>query len=107
MSKKLIVGNHHLDSDGNPAGGITTGVGICINWQVGPLGRGEERKDPNGAFVEGVIEAAIDRLEFYQRSKFSCTENASAITYLDHAMQALIDRTLEREERRVEGTHAV
>jgi len=47
-----------LDEWNNPAGGSVKGVGLDVVWQNGPLGRGENRKEPNGAFVETVIDAA-------------------------------------------------
>lgn len=34
---------NHSDDNGNPAGGYVQGVGLRIDWQDGPLGRGEER----------------------------------------------------------------
>jgi len=103
-----IVGKHENDANGNPAGGVTTGVGIDIVWQNGPLGRGADRKEPNGAFVEGVIAAAIDRIQYYQtanNAKFACRENALAITKLEEALLWLQKRTMDREARQVEGTH--
>lgn len=103
--KQTIVGNHHNDEAGNPAGGTTHGTGIMISWQNGPLGRDGDRKEPNGAFVEGVIAAALDRLEYYQASKFKCRENALAITKLEEALHWCQHRTAKREERAVEGTH--
>ena len=102
-----VTGKHLVDEHGNPAGGATTGVGINITWQDGPLGRGKDRKEPNGAFVEGVIAAAVDRLECYQASQFRCRENALAITKLQEALQWLQWRTMQRESRAVEGTHQV
>ena len=95
------------DADGNPAGGHTYGTGFAIAWQNGPLGRGEERIEPNGAFVETIIAAAKDRLEFYQQSKFKCDDNVEAIDLLDCALTVLNRRTAAREARAVEGTHAV
>jgi hypothetical protein len=86
-------------------GGETEGTGIKIRWQRGPLGRGEEKQDPNGAFVEGVIQAAIDRLQHYQAGKFRCNENGRAIMHLERALEELDNRTAEREGRQVEGTH--
>jgi hypothetical protein len=103
--KQRIIGSHDKDPDGNPTGGQTFGTGIRITWQTGPLGRGPDRKEPNGAFVEGVVAAAIDRLAFYQTSKFSCRENAVALTHLETALLWLQKRTQDREEREVEGTH--
>lgn len=108
MNQK-VVGTHFNDEAGNPAGGKTLGVGIVIDWQNGPLGRPEDgtRKEQNGAFVEGVIAAAIDRLEYYQASKFKCRENALAITKLEEALHWCGHRTAKREAQKVEGTHAV
>lgn len=97
---------HWVDADENPAGGVSSSIGFTISWQMGPLGRGDERRIPNGAFVEKVIFACIDRLQFYQRSKFHCTDNELAINHLQSALAALERRTADREAREVEGTHA-
>ena len=94
---------------GNPSGGETAGIGIAIKWQNGPLGRGETRKEPNGAFVENVIQAAIGRLQFYQAAmggKFACRANDHAITKLEEALMWLEKRTADREAREVEGVYA-
>jgi len=96
---------HWTDSQGDPAGGLTTGRGMNLVWQNGPLGRGQERRAPNGCGVEEVIQAAIGRLEFYQASRFACEANAEALHALYHAAAALERRTRDREERQVEGTH--
>lgn len=93
------------DKKGNPMGGTVTGEGIFIRWQDGPLGTGADRKEPNGAFVEGVIMAAVARLTFFQDSKFACRENALAITKLEEAIHWLNHRTQDRLVRGVEGTH--
>lgn len=125
MQKVIAV--HRNDPNGNPAGGRSTGTGILIDWQDGPLGRhagqctpgvvsgtGEKsggcvegctRKPQNGAFVEGVIDAAINRLEYYQASKFDCLENQIAISNLRSALAVLNLRTQIREIKGVEGTH--
>lgn len=102
-----FTSNQFSDSDGNPTGGSTFGPGFAIAWQNGPLGRGEDRIEPNGAFVETVIAAAKDRIEFYQQSKFASTDNAEAIAHLEAALSALHRRTAKREAREVEGTHAI
>jgi hypothetical protein len=93
---KYITESHILDSNGNPAGGTTIGLGIASTGGT---------KEPNGAFVEGVIEAAIGRLRFYQESKFACRQNAIALTKLEEALHWCQDRTAERIGRGVEGTH--
>lgn len=105
--RQLIEGLHKQDAAGMPAGGQTRGVGIDIRWQDGPLGREEEgpRVEPNGAFVEGVIQSALDRLNYYQSSKFNCRENALAITKLEEALHWCDHRTQAREALQVEGTH--
>jgi hypothetical protein len=108
--RQQISSEHRADPDGNPAGGHTVGLGIEIHWQDGPLGRGTDRITPNGAFVEGVIEAALDRVRWYQTAaggKFACRQNALVITKLEEALHWCDDRTAERELRDVEGTHKV
>ena len=100
-----ITSEHWNDENGNPAGGITQGRGFTISWQNGPLGKGENRREPNGAFVEDVIVAVVDRLEYYQQSKFASDYNAVAIASLKAALATLNSRTADREQRDVEGTH--
>ena len=95
------------DEYGNPSGGSVSGVGLTIDWQCGPLGVGGDRLEPNGAFVETVIAAVIQRIEYFQNSKFKCRENALAITKLEEALLWLNYRTQKREQQKVEGTHAV
>lgn len=97
---------HWNDANGNPAGGTTFGRGFTIGWQNGPLGRGKDRKEPNGAFVEDVIAAAADRIRYYQNTRFACSSNANALQHLEAALAALNARTKDREARAVEGTHA-
>ena len=96
---------HWNDENGNPSGGVSTGRGFTISWQNGPLGRGNDRKEPNGAFVEDVIQAVIGRINFYQGSRFNCESNAKALEALHQAAEHLDSRTKEREKREVEGTH--
>lgn len=96
------------DGSDNPTGGWVKGPGLSISWQDGPLGRDGDRQEPNGAFVETVIDAARQRIEFYQQAgdgRFRCRENAIAITKLEEALLWLNKRTRDREARGVEGTH--
>lgn len=95
-----------LDANSNPAGGVASGKGFAISWQNGPLGRGEDRKEPNGAFVETIIKAAKQRIEHYQTSKFNCQHNAEAIYHLGEALRWLNERTQKRETAGTEGTHS-
>lgn len=106
MAAQGFFSEHWSDADQNPAGGVTTGRGFTISWQNGPLGRGNERREANGAFVEDVIGAAIDRIECYQQSKFASSFNAEALEHLKGAIAALRSRTADREARDVEGTHS-
>lgn len=103
--QQQITHDHRTDENGNPAGGVTFGKGIEIEWQNGPLSVDGKRLEPNGAFVEGVIAAAIGRLEHYQESKFACAENALAIKSLETALRWLSKRTADRTARGVEGSH--
>jgi len=98
---------NNLDEQGRPAGGYVRGTGMSIDWQNGPLGRGGERIPPNGAFVETVIAAALQRIEHYQSTQFKCRENALAITKLEEALHWLNSRTNRREVQNVEGTHQI
>lgn len=104
---QYIEEHHHVDKEGRPAGGHSWGTGIAIKWQNGPLSVDGDRIEPNGAFVEGVIEAAIGRLEHYNSTEFRCRENSLAITHLQEALHWLQHRTADREARGVEGTHGL
>ena len=108
MLDKFEAHNQKNDED-VPTGGRVRGVGLAIDWQDGPIGKveGDERLPPNGAFVETVIAACVQRLEFYQASRFACDENHIAIMHLNGALEVLNDRTKKREARGVEGTHKV
>ena len=115
--KNGFKSEHFTDENGKPAGGHTFGAGFAIGWQHGPLGRHSEncteeacaddctRKEPNGAFVEDIIEAAADRLLAYQQTEFACEKNEKALHNLGKALRELNERTAERENRGVEGTH--
>ena len=105
MKQELTI-NEHWTEQGNPAGGVTCAPGLCISWQNGPLGRDAARREPNGCFVETVIEAARERLLFYQGTRFRCDENGDAISHLEPALAVLQERTERREAVGVEGTHA-
>lgn len=103
-----ITCHNFEDADGAPSGGSAYGPGFAISWQCGPLGRGADRDEPNGAFVEGIIEAAMNRIRFYQSAaggRFACRENANALVDLTSALEHLEARTKRREASGIEGTH--
>lgn len=103
--RQEVTATNITNDEGVPTGGTVRGVGILIDWQNGVLGRDGDRVAPNGAFVEGVIEAAAQRLEFFQASRFKCTENEEAIVCLRRALDVLDSRTARRESAGTEGTH--
>lgn len=103
----VIEQQHRRDEHGRPTGGETTGRGFSITWQDGPLAVDGVRREPNGAFVEDIIAAALGRIQHYQDSPFRCRENALAITKLEEALHWLDARTRDRQARGVEGTHEI
>lgn len=105
--RQAIRSEHKLDQRGMPAGGSTTSTGLVIEWQNGPLQVDGQRLEPTGCFVETVIAAALDRLEWYQEGDFACEANRLAIRRLGQALSELDLRTRERTARGVEGTHQV
>lgn len=103
--KQEFSGEQWTDSEGHPAGGVSYGTGFCISWQNGPLGRGEDRKRPNGAFVETLLAVVASRIEFYNSVGFRCVENEEALKHIYSALETLNSRTVRREAAQVEGTH--
>ena len=92
---------HYTDQAGNPDGGCSTGQGFTISWQRGLV----KDEAPNGAFLEDVLTACLDRLQFYQQlGKLSCEENSKAIAGLHTALGALNSRQLRRENQEVANT---
>lgn len=103
----MIHQEHLTDADGNPAGGRSYAKGVEVEWQNGPLSVKGVRQERNGAFVEDLITIAIGRIQFYQSSRFHCLHNAVALGHLRAAFDALTERTRDREDRGVEGTHGL
>ena len=73
-----------------------------IHFQEGPI----KECGVNGVCNEDLIAMVICRLEHFQKSQYSCRENALAITKLEEALLWLRKRTMARENRGVEGTHS-
>jgi hypothetical protein len=86
------------DDNGNPTGGHTEGIGFTIEWQDGV-------KNYSGATIEDLTLAIIARLEHFQDSRFSCRENALAITKFQEGVHWLDHRKTDRMRRGVEGTY--
>lgn len=106
MQNEFFSEHWTMGHNGAPDGGVSFGIGFCISWQKGPLGKEgtPERKPPNGAFVETVLAAVIDRICYYQQSPFACPENAEALAHLQHAAVCLNNRTKRRVAAGTEGT---
>lgn len=115
----MIAASNQRDENDNPTGGgvrleitreVNGGAGIHnaiqIYWQDGPRGQEDgSLAPPNGAFVEDVIYAALQRLEFFQGSKFKSEYNQVAIDHLTAALVALDARSTDRHSRGVLGKH--
>lgn len=72
-----------------------------INFQKGPV----KENGYNGVTETALLAILIDRLQCFQKSEFSCKENAVALTHLEDAMNWLNRRTIQRTLRNVEGTN--
>lgn len=103
--KQGFTAINRSDGQGRPAGGTVRGKGLSIDWQDGPLAVDGVRREPNGCFVETVLEAAAIRLDYYQSTMFHCAENAEALDHVRAAIAALERRTARRTNAGVEGTH--
>ena len=72
-----------------------------VHFQEGPI----KECGVNGVCNEDLIAMVLCRLEHFQKSEFSCRDNAVAITKLEEALLWLRKRTMGREQRGVEGTN--
>jgi hypothetical protein len=108
-SEALVESHFHTDGDGNPTGGETKmvapgapdEVALLIRWQDGIVGD----NDQSGAFVEDVLEAARQRLLFFNSTRFRCRENSIAITKIEETLQWLDWRTRQRLLQDMENTY--
>jgi hypothetical protein len=109
MNVQLLTCTNDLDENGHPTGGEVVGAGLTVHWQNGPRTPDAEGNlaPSNGAFVEDVIYAALQRLEFFQKSEFATIENEKAISQLENALVLLDQRRQDRKARGVEGKHEV
>lgn len=94
----------YTDTDGNPAGGLTSGPGFEIDWQNGTVNAAD---DINGANVVDILEAVRQRMEFFNESKFRCRQNSLAITHIEEAMHWCQARITDRKNRGVLSTMKV
>lgn len=96
---------HDVSQEPNqPVGGYIDGKRhhyIC--FQNGPI----KEVGTNGITHEVLLAILIDRLECYQSGKWACVNNATALEHLKLAKDALNQRTKERLDKGIEGTHTV
>ena len=71
----------------------------AITWQDGPI----KKWGVNGAQMEDVLDALIERLRGFQSGAFPCHENAQALIKLVEAREWLDKRTALRREQGIEG----
>lgn len=76
---------------------------VRLSFQNGPIAT----SGINGITNEALLAVVIDRLRGFQSGKYSCRENALALTKCEEALQWLNHRTRQRMARGVEGTHEV
>lgn len=92
---------HHFEVYADQGQPVPYLVGT-VHFQEGAI----KEHGVNGVCNEDLIAMVICRLENFQKSEFSSRDNAMAITKLEEALLWLRKRTIGRENRGVEGTHA-
>lgn len=105
----VIYDNHFDDANGNPAGGVSSFPGGTISWQRGPLVVDGERQEPNGAYVEDIIDLCEQRAAYLISQMNSVDDAAHFSQIVDHlgeALRVLDSRTKRRVLAGTEGTHA-
>ena len=85
--QQTFVAENYTDKEGGPEGGfvsldIPSGRILSIVWQNGPLMRGADRREPNGTFVETVIAAAVQRIQYYSASNTTTRPSSGAVRSL-------------------------
>lgn len=86
--------------EGGPGSDPVFYMATRVAFQNGPI----KEEGYNGLTQEALFAIIIDRLEGFQSGKFSCRENAVALTHTETALLWLTKRTLDRLARSVEGT---
>lgn len=72
-----------------------------INIQKGPI----EDNGMNGVLIEDLLLVAIDQLEYFQNSTFTCQENEETLTHLRAALSSTRARQYDRMIRHVQGKY--
>lgn len=74
-----------------------------IHFQEGAI----KESGVNGVANEDLIAMVLERLYYFNNSLFKCRENEKAIEKLEEALMWLRKRTLDRENRGVEGINKI
>lgn len=85
-----------------PGIGPVPSFGENLKFQDGPIADGV-----NGITHEVLLAIIEDRLVGFQSGPFACERNVRALRHLRACQDELKNRTDERVERGVEGTHTV
>lgn len=111
----LVTDNRSLE-DGTPDGGSA----VCLvpsgdvqlevlrlRWQQGALVDPDTKQErpANGVFLATVARVVVDRLEYYQSTKFACAENAEALEHFRKGLALLEKRANRRSGEGTLGTH--
>lgn len=96
-----------FDTSSNPSAEVPRGpeTRCQILFQNGPIN--EDGNGTNGIQHEALLAILIDRLRGFQSGPYACYENAQALAHCEKALGVMMDRTRERMNRGVEGTHKV
>ena len=76
--------HHFEDDDGGADGGADWGPGYAISWQRGPVGMVR-----NGALIEDIVGAAVDRLCHLQSTRSASETFEEAVELLEKAVKVL------------------
>ena len=87
---------HHFSIKETSTGDILS----LIDFQEGPV----KEVGVNGIHNEDLIAIVIERLKYFQNTDFKCRENEKAIEKLEECLMWLRKRTLNRQQRNVDGT---
>jgi hypothetical protein len=99
-------GRHYTTQEGAPDGGVAHGYWFTLCWQRGPLRNPDgTTNEPNGAFLVDVINAVLDRLEFYKRINATHLYDDRAIELVGRAVEVLRSRIARRDRAGTLGTH--
>lgn len=87
--------NHYIIGVGAECELLAGGAQVlgCISFQDG----NPQEVGPNGVTIEAVLAVCADRLEHFQDGPHANRYNAEALTGIERALEALKDRTRERD----------